>query len=77
MKNYDDPAYKQFRTDVLRRVKFSCKMCKPSGKKKKMYVHHIRTWASASSLRFYVGNGITLCYDCHKVVTGKEEQYES
>jgi len=77
MRNYDDPAYKKFRTDVLKRDKFCCKMCKTSGKKKKMYVHHIRKWASASSLRFDVGNGITLCYNCHKEVTGKEEHYEA
>jgi hypothetical protein len=39
-------------------------------------VHHIRKWASASSLRYEVSNGISLCYNCHKEVTGKEEHYE-
>ena len=77
MRNYDDPVYNRFRTEVLKRDKFRCKMCKTSGKKKKLYVHHIRKWASASSLRFDVANGITLCYDCHKQVTGKETHYES
>ena len=38
MRNYDDPAYKKFRTDVLKRDKFCCKMCKTSGKKRKMYL---------------------------------------
>ncbi len=47
-----------------------------NGKKKKLYVHHIRKWASASSLRFDVNNGITLCYNCHKEVTGNEGHYE-
>lgn len=75
MRNYDDPAYKKFRKDVLKRDKFTCKMCR--GKKKKVYVHHIRKWASASSLRYEVSNGITLCYNCHKEVTGKEHHYES
>ena len=75
MRNYDDPAYKKFRKDVLKRDKFTCKMCKT--KKKKVYVHHIRKWASASSLRYEVSNGITLCYNCHKEVTGKEHHYES
>ena len=75
MRNYDAPAYKKFRKDVLKRDKFTCKMCKT--KKKKVYVHHIRKWASASSLRYEVSNGITLCYDCHKEVTGKEHHYES
>lgn len=75
MRNYDDPAYKKFRMDVLKRDKFTCKMCKT--KKKKVYVHHIRKWASASSLRYEASNGITLCYNCHKEVTGKEHHYES
>ena len=75
MRNYDDPAYKKFRKDVLKRDKFTCKMCKT--KKKKVYVHHIRKWASASSLRYEVSNVITLCYDCHKEVTVKEHHYES
>jgi 5-methylcytosine-specific restriction endonuclease McrA len=76
MRNYSDPAYKQFRMDVLKRDKFNCKMCKASGKRKKMYVHHIRKWANAASLRYETSNGITLCYNCHKEVTGKEEHYE-
>jgi 5-methylcytosine-specific restriction endonuclease McrA len=75
MRNYNDPAYKKFRMDVLKRDKFTCKMCKT--KKKKVYVHHIRKWASASSLRYETSNGITLCYNCHKEVTGKEHHYES
>ena len=75
MRNYNDPAYKKFRMDVLKRDKFTCKMCKT--KKKKVYVHHIRKWASASSLRYEMSNGITLCYNCHKEVTGKEHHYES
>lgn len=80
MRNYDDPTYKQFRTEVLRRDKFSCQMCKSSGQRskgKKLYVHHIRKWASAASLRYETSNGITLCYNCHKEVTGKETHYES
>lgn len=77
MRNYSDPTYKRFRADVLKRDKFTCKMCKSKGKYRKMYVHHIRKWASASSLRYETGNGITLCYNCHKEVTGKEEHYES
>ncbi len=79
MRNYSDPSYKKFRTDVLKRDKFTCKMCKSKGikgKRKKLYVHHIRKWASASSLRYEVSNGISLCYNCHKEVTGKEEHYE-
>ena len=76
MRNYDDPVYKRFRTEVLKRDKFRCKMCKTSGKKKKLYVHHIRKWSSASMLRFEMDNGITLCSRCHKEVTSNEHFYE-
>ena len=77
MRNYSDPIYKQFRTDVLKRDKFTCKMCKAKGKRTRLHVHHIRKWASASSLRYEVSNGITLCYSCHKEVSGSETHYES
>ena len=77
MRNYSDPIYKQFRTDVLKRDKFTCKMCKAKGKYVRLHVHHIKKWASASSLRYEVINGITLCYSCHKEVSGSETHYES
>ena len=77
MRNYSDPIYKQFRTDVLKRDKFTCKMCKAKGKYVRLHVHHIKKWASASSLRYEVSNGITLCYSCHKEVSGSETHYES
>lgn len=74
-RNYDDPAYKKFRIDVLKRDKFKCQMpgCKS---KKNLNVHHIKTWAGASSLRYEKSNGITLCRYCHKSITGKESHYE-
>jgi 5-methylcytosine-specific restriction endonuclease McrA len=74
-RNYDDPQYKQFRKDVLKRDKFKCKMpgCKSS---KSLQVHHIKKWSKASALRYDINNGITLCRYCHKSVTGKEKHYE-
>ena len=76
-RDYDDSAYKQFRTCVLKRDKFKCKMCKAGGRKTRLNVHHIMKWSSASSLRYDVDNGITLCHACHKSVTGKESHYIS
>jgi 5-methylcytosine-specific restriction protein A len=73
---YDDPVYKDFRKKVLKRDKFQCKMCNAKGKRVRLNVHHIRKWASASYLRYEPSNGITLCYSCHKEVTGKEQHYE-
>jgi 5-methylcytosine-specific restriction endonuclease McrA len=71
-RNYDDPEYKRFRNKVLKRDKKQCQMCKS---KKRLQVHHIMKWSSASSLRYDESNGITLCYCCHKQITGKESSY--
>lgn len=75
-RNYNDPAYEQFRKDVLKRDKFKCKMpncsCKSS-----LQVHHIKKWASAGALRYDPSNGITLCRKCHNSIRGKEHHYES
>ncbi len=75
-RDYNDPVYKDWRIKVYKRDKFCCQMpgCKA---KKRLQAHHIRKWASASTLRFDIENGITLCYYCHKLVTGKEIHYES
>ena len=75
-RNYDDPAYKEFRLKVLKRDNFTCQMCKKKGKRVRLNVHHIMKWSSAASLRYDVDNGITLCYRCHKEVTGSEGHYE-
>jgi 5-methylcytosine-specific restriction endonuclease McrA len=76
LRNYNDPEYKQFRKDVLKRDKGKCRMpnCKS---KRNLHVHHIKTWANASSMRYEVYNGITLCKKCHDMVTGKEIHYEN
>ncbi len=74
-RDYNDPAYKQFRTEVLKRDKFTCQMCNKKGKRVWLNVHHIMKWSSASTLRYDPDNGITLCRDCHKDVTGKESHY--
>ena len=74
-RNYNDPTYKKFRLDVLKRDKFTCQMCKKKGKKTRLNVHHIMKWSSAASLRFDIDNGITLCKKCHDSVQGKESHY--
>ena len=74
-RDFDDPIYKEWRRKVLRRDSYKCQMpgCKRRGKR--MQVHHIQKWSSASSLRYDASNGITLCWDCHNEVNGKEEMY--
>ena len=65
-RDFDDPVYKDWRKKVLNRDSYKCQMpgCKRKGRR--MQVHHIQKWSTASSLRFEVSNGITLCWDCHK-----------
>jgi 5-methylcytosine-specific restriction endonuclease McrA len=72
-RNYDDPAYKEFRKCVLKRDKYKCMMCK---NKTQLQVHHIKKWSRASALRYEVSNGITLCKKCHDRIKGYEHQYE-
>lgn len=74
-RQYSDPVYKKFRSDVLRRDKSKCQMpgCK---NKNNLQVHHIQKWSNASSLRYEQSNGITLCKYCHSSITGKESHYE-
>jgi|TARA_R100000005_G_C5001545_1_gene208770 hypothetical protein len=75
-RDFNDPVYKDWRIKVYKRDDFKCQMpgCKS---KKRLNAHHIQKWASASALRFDVDNGITLCYWCHKKVTGHESIYQS
>jgi 5-methylcytosine-specific restriction endonuclease McrA len=75
VRDFGDPIYKDWRKKVLRRDSYKCQMpgCKRRGKR--MQVHHIQKWSAASSLRYETSNGITLCWDCHKEVNGKEGIY--
>ena len=75
-RNYDDPAYESFRKEVIKRDGRKC-MMPGCGYKKCLQVHHIRKWSTASSLRYEISNGITLCHNCHKSRRGKEHHYET
>lgn len=76
-RDYNDPVYKRFRLEVLERDKFTCQMCNKKGRRARLNVHHVIKWSSASTLRYDIDNGITLCRDCHKDITGKESHYIS
>lgn len=75
-RHYDDPIYKRWRKDVYTRDNFCCQWpgCTIQ---KKLNAHHIKKWADNPGLRFSIDNGITLCYQHHKIVTGSEEYYEA
>jgi 5-methylcytosine-specific restriction endonuclease McrA len=75
-RDFKDPIYQDWRKKVLGRDKYKCQMPRCKRRGKRMQVHHIKKWSSASAFRYDVDNGITLCWDCHKEVTGSEGYYE-
>jgi predicted restriction endonuclease len=76
MRNFDDPEYKKWRKAVYKRDKHKCQWpgCFIN---KRLNAHHIRTWAHFPGLRYIVDNGITLCYQHHKMIKNMENIYES
>lgn len=75
-RNFDDPQYKTWRKEVYKRDKHTCQWPGCSSKKK-LNAHHIKTWADFPSLRFTLDNGITLCYNHHKLIKNLEHIYEA
>lgn len=75
-RNYDDPEYKKWRKDIYQRDNYKCQWpgCNIT---KKLNAHHIKRWADNPALRFNKLNGITLCKEHHKMVTGLESYYEA
>jgi len=73
-RNYEDPQYKEWRKLVLARDKRKCQYpgCDCH---KGLQVHHILGWSEYPALRFNIQNGITLCYQHHKLVNGNESAY--
>lgn len=74
-RNYQDPAYADWRKKIFQRDK-KCKM-PGCNSKKKLQAHHIKRWSDASALRYDINNGITLCSECHKSIQNKESHYEA
>lgn len=75
-RNFQDPLYKQWRLSVYKRDNYTCQWPGCSTKKR-LNAHHIRTWANFPGLRYLVDNGITLCYQHHKMIKNMENIYES
>ncbi len=65
-----------WRNSILERDEFKCQLCGILGDKKSLRSHHIKKFSVFPELMFDILNGITLCIDCHKLVTWNEEEYE-
>jgi hypothetical protein len=60
----DSEEYKVWRLEVFQRDNWKCKKCNKSGY---LEAHHIENFNTNIELRTVVSNGITFCYDCHKL----------
>ena len=57
------PEYQDWKNSIFIRDNYTCQEC---GKKEKLQVHHVKSFAYYPELRFDISNGITLCIDCHR-----------
>lgn len=76
MREFNSPEYKKWRQQIYKRDNHECQWpnCKS---KKRINAHHIKTWSQFPGLRFDINNGITLCYQHHKMIAGLEDYYEA
>jgi HNH endonuclease len=65
----DSPLLKAWRKAVFCRDGYACQSC---GEKESIQAHHIVEWAKDEGKRFDVGNGLTLCINCHGAVHGRD-----
>lgn len=56
--------YKDWRNEVFKRDKYTCRICGRKGVK--LNAHHIEKFSKNKEKRFDIDNGITLCENCHK-----------
>ena len=64
-----DKRYMDWRSKVFERDSWTCQTCGKRG----CYLepHHIKGWAKYPELRYEVNNGVSLCYECHKLTRKK------
>lgn len=61
--------YREWRNKVFERDNYTCQHCGQRGGV--LNAHHIKHFSEYKSLRYVVGNGLTLCFPCHKEVHKK------
>ena len=62
--------YQQWKQDVRQRDGNACRRC---GFDTNLEVHHIKRWEKYPEFRTELDNGLTLCGNCHTLITGREE----
>lgn len=67
LKREEKEKFKEWREKVLQRDRYTCQICKKQSGNLNIYVHHILDKTHFKELKFDVFNGLTLCYQDHKV----------
>ena len=60
---FNPNSYFGWRRLVLQRDGYRCVIC---GSKERLEADHVKPYSRVPELRFDVGNGRTLCHECHK-----------
>lgn len=71
----NDPEYKKIKDGILKRDKYTCKLCNKKHRRSYLEVHHIIPYSDSVYLRQTPDNLITLCRKCHKSIKDKEGLY--
>ncbi len=68
-------SYAIWRDFIYSRDDYTCAICLKRGGR--LAAHHIKKFSKYPELRLEVNNGITLCWECHTKIRGREEILES
>ena len=63
--------YEIWRMEVLKKDKFTCRLCNKKGGK--LVAHHLNLFSKFVELRYSVENGMTLCRGCHSKLHNKKD----
>ena len=67
-------VYEFWTKKVFEYDNYTCWICearnhKGLGATVSLEAHHLKSWAEYPKLRYVVGNGLTLCLECHRIYT--------
>jgi len=64
--------YAEWRKAVFERDNYTCQWC--GGKNGYLVSHHKKRFADYLELRYELNNGLTLCFECHKLIHKLEKR---
>jgi hypothetical protein len=65
-------AFREWRNAIFNRDDYTCQQCgarSKAGQPITIYPHHIKSFTYYPELRFDINNGLTVCGECHKLLT--------